>query len=206
MQAIIEVWRAANPIGAQLTAPQIARSAAGPHHRARIGSQGVTLIEAMVVVSVAAIGVAMGLPSYNGFLERQRLSSAMHLLTAHIATARSTAISYRIPTVVCPSNGAGACRKDGNWSQGWLMFFDKDGNRKPDLPQDVLRDENAPIHPTLRIVSSAGRPQLRYQPDGRSGGSNITIRICREDRVLGKVIVNNFGRARTERPAGREAC
>ena len=173
-----------------------------PHGAVR----GFSLIEAMVVMAVAAIGLAVGVPSYQGMIERTRISSAMHLLTAHMASARNTAISYRIPTVVCPSNLAGGCRTDGDWSHGWLMFFDPDGNRQPDLPQDILRDENAPIHPSLRIVTSSGRLQLRYLPDGRSAGSNLTVRLCREDTLLGRVIVNNGGRVRSERASGSTPC
>ena len=84
--------------------------------------------------------------------------------------------------------------------------FDPDGNRQPDLPQDILRDENAPIHPSLRIVSSSGRVQLRYLPDGRSAGSNLTVRLCREDKLMGRVIVNNGGRVRSERASGSTPC
>ena len=171
----------------------------GPH-------QGFSLIEAVVVMAVAAILLAVGLPSYQGMTERSRISSAMHLLSAHMASARNTAISYRTPTVVCPSNLAGGCRSDGDWSRGWLMFFDPDGNRQPDLPQDILRDENAPIHPSLRIVTSNGRLQLRYLPDGRSAGSNLTVRLCRDDRLLGRVIVNNGGRVRSELASGSTPC
>ena len=180
-----------------------------PHHAASRhcqSSQGFSLIEAMIVMVVAAICLAIGVPSYQSMTERTRISSAMHLLSAHMASARNTAISYRIPTVVCPSNRAGGCRTDGDWSQGWLMFFDKDGNRKPDLREDILRDENAPIHPSLRILSSAGRSQLRYLPDGRSAGSNLTVRLCREGVLLGSVIVNNVGRIRSEKGSGSTAC
>ena len=169
-------------------------------------SQGFSIIEAMIAIAVAAIGLAIGVPSYQSMTERTRISSAMHLLTAHMASARITAITYRTPTVVCPSNRAGGCRTDGDWSQGWLMFFDPDGNRQPDLPQDILRDENAPIHPSLRIVSSGGRVQLRYLPDGRSAGSNLTVRLCREDKLMGRVIVNNGGRVRSERASGSTPC
>ena len=186
-------------------APFHARQQAG-HPPLHASHRGFSLIEAMVVMAVAAILLAVGVPSYQGMTERTRINSAMHLLSAHMASARNTAISYRIPTVVCPSNLAGGCRTDGDWSHGWLMFFDPDGNRQPDLPQDILRDENAPIHPSLRIVTSSGRLQLRYLPDGRSAGSNLTVRLCREDTLLGRVIVNNGGRVRSERASGSTPC
>ena len=179
-----------------------------PAHRRspRARASGFSLIEALTVMAISSIGLLVGVPSFHGMSERARVSSAMHLLTAHMASARSTAITYRIPTVVCPSNRSGGCRTDGVWSQGWLMFFDKDGNRRPDAREDILRDENAPIHPSLRILSSAGRPQLRYLPDGRSSGSNITVRLCREGTLLAQVIVNNAGRVRSETITGSKPC
>ena len=172
----------------------------------RASTSGFSLVEALTVMAITTIGLLVGVPSFQGMSERARVSSAMHLLTAHMASARSTAITYRIPTVVCPSNRSGGCRTDGDWSQGWLMFFDKDGNRQPDVREDILRDENAPIHPSLRILSSTGRPQLRYLPDGRSSGSNITVRLCREDELLAQIIVNNAGRVRSETVAGTKPC
>ena len=172
----------------------------------RASTSGFSLVEALTVMAITTIGLLVGVPSFQGMSERARVSSAMHLLTAHMASARSTAITYRIPTVVCPSNRTGGCRTDGDWSQGWLMFFDKDGNRQPDVREDILRDENAPIHPSLRILSSTGRPQLRYLPDGRSSGSNITVRLCREDELLAQIIVNNAGRVRSETVSGTKPC
>jgi len=157
--------------------------------------RGFTLIEAIMVMMIASLWLVIGIPSYQALMESQRVSSAMHLLSAHMASARSTAITYRIPTVVCPSDRAGGCRSDGDWSHGWLMFFDPDGNRRPDSLQDVLREENAP----------RGRPQLRYLPDGRSAGSNLSVRLCRDDRLLGRVVVNNLGRVRTEKASSRSS-
>lgn len=175
-------------------------------HRNNGDTRGFTLIEAMITLAVMATLLAIGMPSYQGFIQRQRVDSAMHLLTAHMASARMTAITHRVPTVVCPSNGNGGCRTDGDWTHGWLMFTDRDGNRRPDLPKHILRDERAPIHSSLRIVSSSRRPQLRYQPTGHSYGSNLTVRICNGDRLMGTVIVNNSGRVRSARSPGSRPC
>ena len=185
----------------RLSSPSLTGDGASRRSRA-----GFSLVEALTVLAITSILLLIGVPAYASLVQSQRASSAMHLLTAHMASARSTAITYRIPTVVCPSDRAGGCRRDGDWSQGWLMFFDADGNRQPDSRQDILRDENAPIHPSLRIVSSAGRTQLRYLPDGRSAGSNLSVRLCREDKLLAQVIVNNTGRIRSETAPGSRPC
>lgn len=191
----------------------ISTSRSNPFHalarRARAvtaASRGFSLLEALAVMAITSIGLVIGVPSYQSLSERSRVSSATHLLTAHMASARSTAVTYRVPTVVCPSNRAGGCRTDGDWSHGWLMFFDRDGNRQPDTPHDILRDENAPIHPSLRIFSSVGRPSLRYLPDGRSAGSNLTVRVCRGNTLRARIIVNNGGRVRTQTFNGSHPC
>ena len=50
----------------------------------------------------------------------------------------------------------------------------------------------------LRSAALAG------EGDGRSAGANLTISICSQDgAVLGRVIVNNMGRPRSERGDGR---
>jgi type IV fimbrial biogenesis protein FimT len=169
-------------------------------------SRGYTLLEVVTVLAVVAILAAIGLPAFQHLLQRQRVDTAMHLLTSYMASARLTAINRRAITAVCPSNGRGGCRKDGDWTHGWLMFLDKDGNRRPDDPRDILRDERAPIHPSLRIVSSSGRPQFRYLPDGRSGGSNLTVELCQDGALLGSVIVSMSGRVRSKRPTRAESC
>lgn len=168
---------------------------------------GVTLLELLTTLAVLAICLALGLPAYERFLQRQRADAAAHLLTSYFATARLTAVTHRKITVVCPSDGStGACLPDRDWGQGWMLFLAPNGGRQPSIPEHILRNEPAPLHPSLRMVSNQGRPQLRYLPDGRSSGSNLTVRVCQDTRVLAEVIVNNAGRIRTTRPDNPEGC
>ena len=85
--------------------------------------------------------------------------------------------------------------------------IDRDGNRRPDKPEDIVQADNAPSSRHLRLISSMGRQQARYLPDGRSAGSNLTISICNvQGRLLATVVINNSGRIRSARPIKPAAC
>jgi len=165
---------------------------------------GFTLIEAMVVLAIAAITLTLGIPAFNDVLQRQRVATTMHLLSADMAMARGTALMRRSQVVVCPRRAPTACNDMRDWSRGWLVFIDPDGNRQPDAASDILRVSDAPASDQLDLPST--RSFLRYQADGRSAHSNLTVRVCAGSTLRGKVVVNNLGRVRSERPRRETAC
>ncbi|MFT3761975.1 MAG: Tfp pilus assembly protein FimT/FimU [Pseudoxanthomonas sp.] len=168
--------------------------------------RGITLVESFVAMAVVSLGLAFGLPSFRSLVEKQRAQTAMHLLGAGFASARMAAVSGRVPVTVCPSDGRGACRGDADWSKGWLVFRDPRGLGQPANAAAVLRDEGASLGSSLRFVSTRGRPRIRFLPDGRSAGSNITVTLCRSGEALGQVVVNNLGRVRSTRPGDSAYC
>lgn len=172
----------------------------------RGASQGVTLIEACIAMAVLAILTAIALPSFHALQKRQQVNAAMHLITTQLATARIAAVTYNTPVVVCPSNGSGRCRGDSDWSHDWLVFRDPDGNKQPDKPEDIYRNDPPPRHPKLNILSSSGRRYMRYQPTGFSYGSNLTLRVCFDGELVGSVVVNNAGRIRSTRETAPKPC
>ncbi|MBO9715976.1 MAG: Tfp pilus assembly protein FimT/FimU [Pseudoxanthomonas sp.] len=167
---------------------------------------GFSLVETSASLAVLAILVGLALPGFRGTLERQRAATAMHLVGTQLAQARNTAITRRIPVTVCPSRGGGRCLGEPDWSAGWLLYLDRGRNDQPQSPDDVLRDVRQPVHESIQLLASAGRLRVRYQPDGRSGGNNLTLRICSSGRLHGEVIVNNVGRVRTHRAAPDTPC
>ena len=168
--------------------------------------RGVTLVEACIAMSVLAILTAAAIPSFHALQKRQQVNAAMHLLTTQLATARMTAVSHNTPVIVCPSNGGARCRSDSDWSHDWLVFRDPDGNKQPDKPEDLYRNDPAPRHPGLGILSTSGRRYLRYQPTGFSYGSNLTLRVCFDNELAGSVVVNNTGRIRSVRETESKPC
>ena len=167
---------------------------------------GFTLIEAMVVTAITAVTLTLGLPSFNGTLERHRLSASLHLLSADMAMARNSAIMRREQVVVCPGAPDAGCRADHDWSSGWLVFRDPDGNRQPDAAGDLLRATDAPAGGSDRLRLTSTRPFLRYQASGMSAHSNLSVNACARGQLRGKVVVNRLGRVRAERPTRETAC
>lgn len=169
-------------------------------------SPGFTLGEALIAIAIIAAMITVAIPSFTKLLDHQRAAASIHAIAAQFAIARSTAITRRIPVSVCPSRGDGTCRNDWDWSEGWLMYLDPERKGQPMQTADILRNERSPAAGSVSILSSSGRRAIRFQPNGRTSGSNITVKICRNGRLLGKVVINNAGRVRSERTPGDHDC
>lgn len=167
---------------------------------------GLTLIELMVAMAVLAVTVTLAVPSFQDVLARTRATTAYHQLTASLMLARMAAISLRQPVVMCPSADGLQCRSDLIWEDGWIVFPDPGHKGQPDGADALLRRVDRLGGP-LQVRSSRGRPQVRYRPDGRAPGSNLSLHVCQgEQLLLAKVVVNNVGRARTELATPGDRC
>jgi type IV fimbrial biogenesis protein FimT len=96
-------------------------------------SRGVTIIELLIVLTVAAIFLALGLPSFTDFVRQIRLSSTMSDLTSAIHMARSEAIKRNTRILLCArasatSNACTTSTAATAWTSGWLVCYDADAD------------------------------------------------------------------------------
>lgn len=170
-------------------------------------ARGFTLIELMTTLAVLAVSLAVGVPAFAGLKQRMGAASAYHLLTGSLAVARMSAVKHGSPVSVCPSSDGLHCRNDVVWDNGWIVFLDPERNDQPASETAVLQRIDG-IGNGLMLRSTGGRTLVRFTPDGWSYGSNVSVRLCAEDeaRLLGKVVVNNAGRPRTEQATNEEPC
>lgn len=160
-------------------------------------ARGVHLTELLVVIAVLAVLLAASWPALQALLLRQRADALQLTLHASLSGARSEALRRRELIGLCASVDGLRCSDD--WSAGWIIYRSGDQRGEPESPEAILIHHTGRSDISILALASSGRPQLFFQPDGRSPGANLTLRICAGNRLHGTLIVNNGGRTRSER-------
>ena len=141
---------------------------------------GVTLMELMVVVSIAAILAAIAVPSFSDLINNTTQSSTMTQLVSDLNRARSEAIKRNQRVLVCARATNAACGTD--WHNGWLVCYDPDGSGVCDTPPvDGSNPNPIVIHQAISAkLTLAGTSSLvRFNPNGTQGAggaATLTLR------------------------------
>lgn len=174
----------------------------------RSRQRGLTLIELLIVLTIAGLLAVVGMPALGSMLARSHRESAEAALQASLMHAREMAITHHVQVIVCPSPDHRTCASWDDWQDGWLVAMDADRDRKPDAGAPLEVFEAMPAH--MRVRSSSGRPRVVFRPDGSASGSNARLTICHlgDTRAGSAVIVSSSGRVREADadPHRLEAC
>lgn len=165
------------------------------------GSRGLTLVELVTTLAVAAIGLAVIVPSWSALTSRSQITTTANQLLTHLRYARNEAVSRNSPVSLCPSDDGATCSGDtGGWQRGYIVFGDRDGDRKRSAGEPLLQVQEAQAG-QLQIHSTKARPAVRYRPDGAAWSTNTTFSICLGDdqNANRAVVVYGSGRARVDR-------
>lgn len=174
--------------------------------------RGITLLELVTTMAIACIGFAVGIPSYQYFVQQGHVDAARNRLVSHFASARQTALAHRRITAICPSDGPEhGCRPDRDWGQGWLMFFDPDIKTTPILLiLHVLYDSRDRTYSLsyssfgLLGVGCCGLGSRPNRPDGRvmlvgiapTFYNHLTLELCFERLI--SAVLRVCGKARMD--------
>ncbi len=103
------------------------------------GSQGFTLIELIITLSIAAILVTMAVPSFSTIIKDNRQITQANDVITTLTFARSEAIKRGARVVVCKSSNGASCVTSGGWDQGWITFVDANNDAAVTLGEELLR-------------------------------------------------------------------
>jgi type IV fimbrial biogenesis protein FimT len=163
---------------------------------------GFTLLEALIVMAVVTILLALAVPAFGNARAAAHAGAARAALLDSLMTASSHAAVTATHVVLCASRDGASCSGDPDWSHGWLAFADLDGNRIPGPHETLLRRQPA-LDGSARLRSTVGRTRLVFQPNGGNAGSNVTFTLCdrRGPAHAVSLVLANDGRLRSGKPA-----
>jgi type IV fimbrial biogenesis protein FimT len=101
-------------------------------------TSGFSLTELIITMSIAAILLAIGIPSFKYVTVSNRISTEVNGLLGDMQFARSEAVKEGLPVTVCSSSDGQTCNGGTAWQSGWIVFLDSNGNHAVDAPEEVV--------------------------------------------------------------------
>jgi len=174
-------------------------------------SLGFTLVEMLIVMSVVGVLISIALPGFSSLLIGSKLDSGVDKITEAISYSRNISLNNRNnerivicpssdhndPTVVNPSCSAAA---EQDYSEGWLMFIDCNGDETFDAATNLCDGLTTPeelISVQTRFkditLESSDANRIVFDRSGRTlSTTNFTVKKDGQDYAT--VSVNNLGR------------
>ncbi len=170
-------------------------------------TNGFSLIEMLVTLSIAAVLISYALPSIYNIKSNKALDNERDRLMVSFAYARTYAITQQKQVVVCPSLSGRDCDNQSRWYQGWIVFDDTNRNRQLDSDEKLLQFENQ-MDNSIIATSSIYRSKIRFNTIGFSPGTNVSINFCdkRGADFAKAIIINNAGRIKQSKPISANIC
>ena len=166
---------------------------------------GFSLAELLVVLAIVVVMAGVALPDYRQMIRAQQLKAATNDLFGAIDLTRTQAIARGRRVQLVPLDAAGR-----DWSGGWVVFVDRNGDRRPGFGEEVIMRYGAPakgITVEAAFSNQQGASYLAYNSMGRSC-SNTSSQAARfgtlslvQDSQIRRIKINMLGRARLCDPA-----
>ena len=86
-------------------------------------NRGFTLLELMITLLIAGVILSIGVPSFRGVMQNQRMTTATNELVMSLNLAKSEAIKRVAYVSICKSSNGVTCGDAAtSWNDGWIVF------------------------------------------------------------------------------------
>ena len=147
--------------------------------------RGTTLLELLTALSLFALLVTMGLPSFAALVEKNRLAALLDELHNTLQEARTLAVTQARTIEVCAYKKGTACGT--NWSDGWIL---RNASTKEPLLVNPSSYTDGSVH------WGGYSKTIRFRSNGSSPTSNGRLIVCGHRELIGQLIINRQGRIR----------
>ncbi|WP_422446855.1 GspH/FimT family pseudopilin [Endozoicomonas sp. ALB091] len=164
---------------------------------------GVSLIELLVSLSIAAILIAASAPSMKTLIVNNRIDNVADELYGSLMLARSEAVKRQRTVSLCSTVDDLTCdESNAGWHHGWLIFTDERDDGLLNDSDQVIRRVTGQSE-LISILWNRGY-SLRFNSRGQTRQAG-TFQVCDQDSNSDAkaIIISMTGRLRTEE---RGAC
>ena len=148
-------------------------------------SKGFTLLELVIIIAILGITMAFAVPGLRTVISNHRISSDASDFTAALQLAKAEAVARLNPVIICKKNANSTdCVASGDWSQGWIVFSDDNGNGAVDAVsgETVLLVHEA-LDARITFIGTGGvTDSITYRPSGTTSVTGTEILIICDDR------------------------
>lgn len=167
---------------------------------------GFTLLELMTAITVLAILLGIGVPSFMEATRNNRIITQTNALVSALNIARSEASKRSIPVTVCSSNVAQNNCLGTDWSNGWIVFVDNPATMPGTIDGVDLALAPLQVWPApAGGVQFAGAPPafVSFNADGSAAnGGGVTTFVITHPDCTGtharQITLEQTGRIRSE--------
>ena len=148
-------------------------------------SKGFTLLELIIIIGILGLTMAFAAPGLGTMISNNRISSDANDFVAALQLAKSEAVARVNPVVVCKKNvDSNGCVAGGDWSQGWIVFSDDNGNGGVDAgDNEAIISIHDALHERITFGGTAGADSfITFRPSGTSSVTTTEVLIICDER------------------------
>jgi type IV fimbrial biogenesis protein FimT len=138
-------------------------------HPRRRYSSGITLLELITVMTLAAILMAIGVPSFRYVTTANRIAAEVNGLVGDLQYARAEAIKEGANVVACASTDGATCSNANTWQNGWVVCSDVNNSGSCDAGEPLFRVQKA-FFSTDTFTASGNTSSLSFNREGFAVG------------------------------------
>ncbi len=135
----------------------------------RPAQSGITLLETLAVMTIVAILLGIGVPSFKYVTSANRVAAEVNGLLGDMQFARTEAIKEGQTVGICASTNSTSatpvCAPTTQWQSGWIIYADLNGDGILDNNEPVLRAQ-APFTGTDTFAASGGVTSVSFNREG----------------------------------------
>ena len=124
---------------------------------------GFTTIELIMVMAIAAILIAIVVPSFKSAIQTASTTREINTFVGDLGFARAEAIKEGVPVTICASSDGATCSGSTSWQSGWIVFSNSTLSANPS--GTPLRKQIA-FTSTDTLVSDNNTSAINFSSEG----------------------------------------